>query len=310
MCLMPSIDIIDNRTMDTRLLEHFVAVADEGNVTRAAERLYAAQSTVSAGLQSLERELGGKLFDRDSRRLTITALGATLLPEARQVLAHVERMRDLATSRDEKLRGRVRVGIFSSMEIVDFPAVLRGFRDRHPLVDVQLTTSPTGTSGLANDLRAGRLDLAFTGLAHPPAWMRVLPLREYPFRVFVHPEHALALVPPERRRPVRLADLVDEPFVDTAPGFANRTILDEVLATLGVRRRIVAEMNDLPAVVRFAGAGLGIAVAPDFGEPLTTAVMLELADDVSPLRIGLALRGDTEPNRATAILARDIAASV
>lgn len=303
MLLMAAIDTIDTWSMETRLLEQFVAVAAEGSVTRAAERLWAAQSTVSAGIASLERSLGVRLFDRSGRRVVLTTAGEDLLPHARTVLDALDRMRDLATVDDADLRGRVRLGIFTSMDVVDLTGVLRRFRQRHPLVAVELMTSPTGTTGLVQDLVAGRLDLAYTGLPAVSPGIVVEPLREMPFRVFVAADHPLA-----GRRSVSLSELAAEPFIDTAHGFGNRMILDAALERLGIRRRIVAEMNDMPAVIRFASAGLGVGVVPDSGVRHDGAV-LELEDDVEPLRIGLAMRSGTEPNRATRTLARDVVAA-
>jgi DNA-binding transcriptional LysR family regulator len=303
MVLMAAIGLVDDEGMETRLLEQFVAVATEGSVTRAAGRLWAAQSTVSAGIASLERSLGVQLFERGGRRLVLTIAGEDLLPHARAVLESLDRMRDLAAVTDAELRGRVRLGIFTSMDIVDLTAVLRGFRERHPLVAVELMTSPTGTTGLVQDLVAGRLDLAYTGLPSTPAGVVVAPLREMPFRVFMATDHPLA-----GRSSVSLADLAEDSFVDTAPGFGNRMILDAALDRLGIRRRVVAEMNDMPAVVRFASAGIGVGVVPDSGARFDGAV-LELDDAVEPLRIGLAMRSTPEPNRATRALARDIVAA-
>jgi len=303
MLLLPAIELVDDGAMETRLLEQFVAVAAEGNVTRAAERLWAAQSTVSAGIASLERTLGARLFDRTGRGLVLTATGEDVLPHARAVLDGLDRMRDLAVVDDADLRGRVRLGIFTSMDVVDLTGVLRQFRQRHPLVTVELMTSQSGTTGLVQDLVAGRLDLAYCGLPAVPSGIHVEPLREMPFRVFVAPDHPLA-----GRRSVSLAELADEPFVDTAHGFGNRLILDAALDRAGIRRRVVAEMNDMPAVVRFASAGLGVGVVPDSGVRYDGAV-LELEDDIEPLRIGLAMRSDTEPNRATRTLARDVVAA-
>jgi DNA-binding transcriptional LysR family regulator len=297
------IDEIDDGVMETRLLEQFVTVAAEGSVTRAAERLWAAQSTVSAGLASLERSLGVRLFERTGRRLVLTAVGEDLLPHARAVLEALDRMRDLATADDADLRGRVRLGIFTSMDIVDLTRVLRAFRQRHPLVTVELMTSPTGTTGLVQDLVAGRLDLAYTGLPAAPAGVVVEPLLELPFKVFLAADHPLA-----GRSSVALRDLADEPFVDTAHGFGNRMILDAALERLGIRRRVVAEMNDMPAVVRFASAGLGVGVVPDAGARYEGAV-LDLEDTIEPLRIGLALRAQPEPTRAVRALARAIVAA-
>lgn len=303
MVLMRTIELIDDGRMETRLLEQFVAVAAEGSVTRAAERLWAAQSTVSAGIASLERSFGVRLFDRTGRRLVLTAAGEDLLPHASAVLTSLERMRDLATSDDVDLRGRVRLGIFTSMDIVDLTGVLRTFRTRHPLVTVELMTSPTGTTGMVQDLVAGRLDLAYSGLPVVPSGIVVEPLREMPFRVFLAPDHPLA-----GRSSVSLAELADESFIDTAPGFGNRLILDQALERLGIRRRIVAEMNDMPAVVRFAAAGIGVGVVPDAGVS-HDGVAIALTDDVEPLRIGLAMRGDVAPTRAVRALAQDIVAA-
>lgn len=300
---MHHIDVIDTCGVETRLLEQFVTVAAEGSVTRAAERLWAAQSTVSAGIASLERSLGVRLFDRTGRHLVLTTAGEDLLPHARSVLESLDRMRDLATVSDAELRGRVRLGIFTSMDIVDLTGVLRRFRQRHPLVAVELMTSPSGTTGLVQDLVAGRLDLAYTGLPGTPTGVVVEPLREMPFRVFLAADHPLA-----DRGSVSLTDLAEEPFIDTAHGFGNRIILDAALERLGIRRRIVAEMNDMPAVIRFASAGLGVGVVPDSGVR-HDGVVLELTDTVEPLRIGLAMRSSPEPSRAVRTLARDIVAA-
>lgn len=300
---MSAIDPVDDERMETRLLEQFVAVADEGTVTRAAERLWAAQSTVSAGIASLERSFGVRLFDRTGRQLVLTTAGEDLLPHARAVLQSLDRMQDLATATDAELRGRVRLGIFTSMDVVDLIGVLRTFRERHPLVAVELMTSPSGTTGLVQDLTSGRLDLAYCGLPVVPAGITVEPLREMPFRAFVATDHPLA-----GRTSVSLAELADEPFIDTAHGFGNRVILDQALERLGIRRRIVAEMNDMPAVVRFATAGLGVGVVPDSGVP-HEGVAIDLEDEVDPLRVGLAMRTTPAPNRATHALAQDIVAA-
>jgi DNA-binding transcriptional LysR family regulator len=189
------------------------------------------------------------------------------------------------------------------MDIVDLTGVLQRFRRQHPLVAVELMTSPSGTTGLVQDLVAGRLDIAYTGLPTVPAGVVVEPLREMPFRVFTAADHPLA-----GRSSVSLAELADEPFVDTAHGFGNRIILDGALERLGIRRRIVAEMNDMPAVIRFASAGLGVGVVPDSGVRYDGAV-LDLEDEVDPLRIGLAVRTSPEPSRAVRTLARDIVAA-
>src|SRR5579859_2695158 len=108
--------------MELRQLEHFVAVAEERSFTRAAARLHLVQSTLSVSIKSLERELGGRLFDRTTHRVTLTDAGQALLAEARNALAAVDAARDAVAAAHGGLRGTVRVGIMRSLTLVDAPA--------------------------------------------------------------------------------------------------------------------------------------------------------------------------------------------
>src|SRR3954452_14821031 len=141
---MLSIDKYD-WSVDTRQLEYFVAVADERSFTRAAERVFAAQSTVSAGIQSLERELGAALFERDAHGVRLTDVGEAVLAEARAGIQAVERMRELA-DRGGPLRGTVRVGIYTTLPTVALPDIMGDFHRRHPHVDLPLGPSPSGST--------------------------------------------------------------------------------------------------------------------------------------------------------------------
>lgn len=117
--------------MDDRQLAAFVAVAEELSFTRAAARLYVVQSTLSATVRALEQDLGAPLFTRSTRRVALTAVGEALLPSARAAIDSVDRMRSLAAEDAAGLRGRVRVGTFSALDILDLPGVLGAFRRRH-----------------------------------------------------------------------------------------------------------------------------------------------------------------------------------
>src|SRR6185312_1819780 len=110
--------------MDTRQLEYFVAVAEELNFTRASVRLFAAQSTVSAGIRSLERELGAAVFDRSTKAVSLTAAGTALLPEARNAIEALDRVRSSVAPGDGGLRGRLRIGTFIGLDAVQLPQVL------------------------------------------------------------------------------------------------------------------------------------------------------------------------------------------
>jgi DNA-binding transcriptional LysR family regulator len=279
--------------MDIRAVEQFVVVADELNVTRAAERLFAAQSTVSAGLRSLERELGTTLLERTTRRVWLTEAGERVLPEARALLAAYGRMRDGAADDTAGLRGRVRMGTFAALDVLGLPHLIREFREQHPLVDLALVVSRTGSSGFADDLRRGRLDLAFSALpVDPGADIATEQLAQFPYVALLPPGHRLA----ERSR-VRLDELEADPWIDTAAGYGNRVMLDAELTRRGLRRRLVVELGDLPSVPTFVAAGVGVAVVPD-AIPTKGCVRVEIADPPAPWVLSLCWRREPGPGAA------------
>lgn len=263
------------KAMDTRQLEYLVAVADEQSFTRAAERVFAAQSTVSAGIRSLERELGTPLFERDAHGVRLTDAGEAVLAEARAALRSVDRMRELA-DRDGPLRGTVRVGIFTNLTTVDLPGIMGEFHRRHPAVDLRLGPSPSGSTGLIEDVRQGRLDIAFHGLPDAVLDLLTRPLVGSPFRAVLPETHPLA-----QKRAVSLVDLADEPWVDARAGFGNRVSLDRTFAGLGLTRRVPTELADLGEIPRFVAAGLGVAALPELTIiPATGAVVRPLREPV------------------------------
>ncbi|TDO54763.1 DNA-binding transcriptional LysR family regulator [Kribbella sp. VKM Ac-2527] len=244
--------------MDTRQLEYFVAVAEELSFTRAAQRLFAVQSTVSAAVRALETDLKTTLFDRSTRRVTLTPAGAALLPEAKAALKALDRARSVVEEASTGLRGSVRIGTMTRLGLVDLAELLGAFYQRYPLVEVQVTTSPTGSSGLADDVRHGRLDVAFVGLGRADlAGLEVRELATVPYVVLLPSAHRLA-----SQQAVTLADLAGERFVDMLRGFGNRTTMDRAFELAGMRRRVQVEVPDLTTVPDYVRAGLGVAVVP------------------------------------------------
>jgi DNA-binding transcriptional LysR family regulator len=242
--------------MDTRQLEYFVAVADELNFTRAAARLFAAQSTVSAGVAALARELGARLFERDAHGVRVTGTGEAALAEARAALQSIERLRDVVAG-EGPLRGAVRVGIFTNLTSIDLPGIMGEFRRRHPAVDLRLGPSPSGSTGLADDVRQGRVDVAFLGLPDAVPGVIELPLAEVPFVAVLPEGHPLAA-----HDEVALGALAPERWVDAREGFGNRVTLDRALGAAGLSRQIATEVSDLGEIPRFVAAGLGVAALP------------------------------------------------
>ncbi len=247
--------------MDSKQLEYFVAVAEELSFTRAAQRLFTVQSTVSAAIRGLESDLKTTLFDRSTRRVSLSPAGQALLPEAKAALEALDRARAVVEEASTGLRGSVRIGTLTRLGLVDLAGLLSAFYQRYPLVDVQVTTSPTGSTGLADDVRRGRLDVALVGANRSDlVGLEPRELATVGFVVMVPTTHRLA-----SRTGVRLEDLSGERFVDLLPGFGNRTNVDRAFDAAGMPRRVQVEVPDLTTVPEYVRAGLGVAVVPDLG---------------------------------------------
>lgn len=262
--------------MDTRHLEYFIAVAEEGSFTRAAHRLQTVQSAVSAGVRTLEREVHATLFVRSTRRVELSDAGRALLPEARAAVESLDRVYDVVAAAESGLRGRLRLGVFANSDMLDIPALAGRFHQLYPGVALSVVASPTGSTGLVDDVRAGRLDVAITGLpAEDLAGLRSHELQADEFVAVVPETHELA-----GRAVLSLEELVGEPFVDGPPGFGNRVIIERELAARGLRRSVVVESPDMSMVAAFVAAGLGVAAIPRMVlRPAPGAVVLPL--DVS-----------------------------
>jgi DNA-binding transcriptional LysR family regulator len=285
--------------VETRQLEYFVAVAEELSFTRAAQRLFAVQSSVSSAIRALETELRTTLFDRSTRRVALSAAGAAFLPEAKAALEALERAKSVVEEAGDGLRGSIRIGILTSINVVDLPGLLGAFHRKYPLVDIHVTVSATGSTGHVDDVRHGRLDLALVGL--PPAELLGLDTLVLACRDFV------ALLPTGHelagRTEVSIEELAGQQFVDTLRGFGNRVMADRLFETIGSPRRIVVEVSDLSTVPDYVKAGLGVAVVPEMNiGPAPGMVMLPLTG--APLRqqFSIVTLGDREPSRAVQTL--------
>src|SRR5215207_2434233 len=150
--------------MDLRQLEYFVAVAEELSFTRAAGLCRVAQSALSHQIARLERRQGVVLFERTSRAVRLAPAGELLLPRARRILAEVDDAADALAALAGVVTGRLRLGVVGSTGRV-VPAVeraLAAFHRRHP--GVQIAVEDTGSRHMAEQVRAGALDVAFVGL--------------------------------------------------------------------------------------------------------------------------------------------------
>ena len=244
--------------MELRHLEHFVAVAEERNFTRAARRLHLVQSALSVSIRSLERELGTQLFERTTREVRLTDAGRILLPEARRTLDAAAGAQAAVLGAQEGLRGTLRLGVMQIISVIDVGSLIARFHRERPLVDIQPKTSPGGSAGLISDVRRGALDAAFVSVSWPDQpGVTATALSSQPVLLGCPPDHPLA-----RRAVVPVSELADEPFVDFTLGWGTRTAADQLFAKAGVERSIGIEVPDGSVHAALVRAGLGLAILP------------------------------------------------
>ncbi|MEX5746159.1 LysR family transcriptional regulator [Massilia sp. X63] len=142
--------------MNTKQLEHFLAVADTRSVSRAAERLFITQSALSRSIQALEQDLGARLFDRIGKRIELTPLGAQLLARAARLVRDVEELQRSVDIFRQGEGGALRIGLGSGAAAMLTVPLLRQMGERHPQVRVAITRGPLDLQLM--QLRAGQLD--------------------------------------------------------------------------------------------------------------------------------------------------------
>jgi DNA-binding transcriptional LysR family regulator len=243
--------------VELRQLNHFVAVAEEQSFTKAARRLSYVQSALSVSIQSLERELGVRLFERTTHRVALTDAGDALLPSARETLASAERTREIAEALRGLLRGTVRIGIMQSFGFLDIADLLGRFHRQHPDVEIQIRPSAGGSQALVEELKSGGIDIGFVSVMEDPVGVSTSELGVEELHLVGMPE-----LLPARRARVQLRALADATFIDFPAGWGIRAAVDQAFAAAGIDRRPTIEVADVGACLHLLRAGLGVALLP------------------------------------------------
>lgn len=248
--------------IDLRLLRYFIAVAEEGHLTKAAQRIGIQQPPLSQQIRVLEKELGVTLFNRLPRGMELTESGAALLADARAILAQLEStvagVRRIAQGK----MGRIAVGFTESASLHPFVhAVIRAFRAAAP--DVALTVEETNTAELVEALRQKRLDLAFVrSPVGDASGLTLEPMLVEEMMAALPVDHPLA--GNGRRKSIALASLAGESFIMTrrpsGPGLYD-TIIAACHAA-GFSPRVMQESSKNLSTLSLVAAGLGVSVIP------------------------------------------------
>ncbi|MGW0287252.1 LysR family transcriptional regulator [Streptomyces sp. NPDC003236] len=243
--------------MDLRQLEYFVAVAEEQNFTRAAERVHISQSGVSAQIRQLERELGAELFDRSARTVTLTVAGKAALEHARSALAAAGAVGQAVGEVTGLIRGRLTVGMVIGCTLTPLFDALATFHQAHPGVEISLVED--SSDRLIEQVRASTIDLALIGAATAtPDGLDALTLISERLVAAVPAGHPLA-----KQRRVALRDLVAHPIVCMPRGTGMRTVFDQACAAQSLKPTIALQASAADAIADLAARGLAVAILSD-----------------------------------------------
>lgn len=300
--------------MELRQLRYFLAVADELHFGRAAQRLHMSQPPLSVQVGNLEREVGVPLFDRTTRRVTLTPAGKHLQTRAQRILDEVDAVR--ADMRDyvDGLAGQLAVGFVSSANYTVLPEVVQLFRARRS--KVALTLVPLTSGEQFERLLAGTLDVGIvrdefpqTGTGAPVLTAEVV--FEERLVVCLPRTHPLA-----QKTEVSVEEIIDEPMISyprrLMPGFVDR--VTEVLTAAAGVPRVVEEVVHQETALSFVAAGVGMSILPESVRQLVPPSITVVPLAGSPTTRLLAARRISDADSATcnAFIAcvRDAARSV
>lgn len=275
--------------MELRQLRYFVAVAETCHFGQAAERLLIAQPALSQAIRALESDLGVTLFNRTTRRVTLTAAGEYFLDESHRILAAVEDsirgVRQLADGR----HGLVRMGLVGTAATSHLPHIVRTLKRELPAVAVDIKGDIL-TPELCDQLRSGALDVA---VLRPPVVgdnIATHILEEEPMVLAVAQDHPLALTPA-----LGIDDLRNETFV----GYAARESAVNQAALYACRRANFVphrayEAPGTSVLLALVAAGLGVALVPASARalPLSGVAFRDIAD-AGTIQLALGWCSDT-----------------
>ena len=242
--------------MEIRQLRAFLAIAELGTFTAAAQRVHVTQAAISMQIRQLENELGAKLFVRAPRRVMLTEAGEHLLQRARQILRDHDAALDEIAELAGAERGRLRIGSASAMVTTDvLPELLKEMRKQHAHAEV---TVASGTSeALVQQILSGELDLAFVSLPVEARGINTERLSQDQLVAIASPLHRLA-----KQRTVSAYTLAGEKLILGERGGNTRRLIDQFFAQAGVTLHVAMELSRQAAIRRMVEADMGVGIVP------------------------------------------------
>lgn len=240
--------------MELAQLEAFLQVAHHRSFSRAAEALFLTQPSVTARIQSLERELGERLFERTGRSVTLTDAGMAFIPHAQRALTAVQEGADAIDAVRHGDVGSIRIAASSTIATYVLPPILKRFREQRPRVHIHLNTG--ATEDAVEKLLAGLAHVAICRLSPHPE-VESLHLYNDDLALVVAPSHPFAA-----RGRVPLMEAGKEPFLFFERTSSYHGLVYSMFLRHGVAPESVLELDSMEALKHMVEAGLGVAILP------------------------------------------------
>ncbi len=249
--------------MNERQLRYIVAIAEERNITAAAQKLFISQPSLSYLLSHVEEELGIKLFDRNVTPLAPTDAGECYIETAKQILSLYRELKNQIDDIQHLRKGRLTIGCSPQISSFLFPALLPNFRRKHP--DIQITLYEESLTVLEELLASGDLEVAFTNavinnnaFGHVPLFKEELillaPDSFAPSRIEKNENSTLPIID--------LSCLKDCSFVLLKPKHRLRQMIDRIFSDIDIQPKIIFETSNWETCYSMVTEGLAFTILP------------------------------------------------
>lgn len=247
--------------MELRHLRYFVAVAEEGSLTSAAERrLHTAQPSLSRQIRELEMEVGVRLLERKARGIALTAAGRVFLDHARLALLQVDAASEAARLADRPAKIVFTVGFLVGQEVAWLPETLRILREETPDIEVMIVSQ--SSPELASALMRGKMDVAFLRREKTTTGIAFKLLAREPLVAIVPAGHRLA-----KQRRIRPQELERETYINparTAP--VLKSVIEDYAQKVCIKLKTEYDAENLSAAVSLVASTGGITLFPQYGQ--------------------------------------------
>jgi len=241
--------------MEIHQLRYFVAVADEGNFSRAAAKVRVAQPSLSQQIRKLEAEVGQPLFDRLPRSVVLTEAGHCLIDYARQILASIVDARRCVDELKGEVAGELAVGAIPTIAPYVLPGLVRTFQQHYPQVALEIVEDVT--ERITRRVEAGELDVALASTCQPSPSLRRESLGTEPLLALVPEGHPLA-----QKTLVELNDLKSQRFLLLHEMHCLSQQVHHLLEGRHLQPEIALAGSQLGTIANMVAAGIGVSIVP------------------------------------------------